>query len=137
MNLIDYQDSRPIYEQIVENFKMQMFKGILQEGDQMPSVRSLAVELSTNPNTVQKAYAELERQGFIYTVKGRGNFVKGNDLLVEKKKNELITRIVELFNEANEIGLSIDELVIEIKHRIAEFTDGNGGDDAEREAVHD
>ncbi len=123
MNLIDYQDSRPIYEQIVENFKMQMYKGILQEGDQMPSVRSLAVELSTNPNTVQKAYTELERQGFIYTVKGRGNFVKGNELLMEDKKNELINRIVELFNEANEIGLSIDELVEEIKRRIAEFTD--------------
>ena len=123
MNLINYQDSRPIYEQIVENFKMQMYKGILQEGDQMPSVRSLAVELSTNPNTVQKAYTELERQGFIYTVKGRGNFVKGNELLVEDKKNELISRIVELFNEANEIGLSIDELVAEIKRRIELFTD--------------
>ena len=123
MNLINYQDSRPIYEQIVENFKTQMYKGILQEGDQMPSVRSLAVELSTNPNTVQKAYTELERQGFIYTVKGRGNFVKGNELLVEDKKNELISRIVELFNEANEIGLSIDELVAEIKRRIELFTD--------------
>ncbi|MCR5155399.1 MAG: GntR family transcriptional regulator [Butyrivibrio sp.] len=123
MNLIDYQDSRPIYEQIVENFKMQMYKGILQEGDQMPSVRSLAVELSTNPNTVQKAYAELERQGFIYTVKGRGNFVKGNELLVEDKKNELISRIVELFKEANEIGLSIDELVEEIKKHIQQFSD--------------
>ena len=125
MNLIDYQDSRPIYEQIVENFKMQMYKGILQEGDQMPSVRSLAVELSTNPNTVQKAYAELERQGFIYTVKGRGNFVKGNELLVEDKKKELIDKIVELFNEANEIGLSIDELVEEIKRRIAAFSDSS------------
>lgn len=137
MNLIDYQDSRPIYEQIVENFKMQMFKGILREGDQMPSVRSLAVELSTNPNTVQKAYTELERQGFIYTVKGRGNFVKGNELLVENKKNELIAKIVELFNEANEIGLSLDELITEIKRRIDEFTDSNAGDDAKREAVHD
>ena len=137
MNLIDYQDSRPIYEQIVENFKMQMYKGILREGDQMPSVRSLAVELSTNPNTVQKAYAELERQGFIYTVKGRGNFVKGDSLLVENKKNELIDRIVELFNEANEIGLSIDELVAEIKHRIDQFTDDGNNADAKREAVHD
>ncbi|MBE5826232.1 MAG: GntR family transcriptional regulator [Butyrivibrio sp.] len=129
MNLIDYQDSRPIYEQIVENFKMQMYKGILQEGDQMPSVRSLAVELSTNPNTVQKAYTELERQGFIYTVKGRGNFVKGNELLVEDKKNELIARIVELFKEADEIGLSIDELVEEIRSRIQQFSgSGNPGE---------
>ena len=122
MNVINYQDSRPIYEQIVENFKMQIFKGILQEGDQMPSVRSLAVELSTNPNTVQKAYAELERQGFIYTVKGRGNFVKGDVLLVENKKNELVKEILKLFAEAHEIGLSLDELVEEIKKNLDTIT---------------
>ena len=97
MNLIDYQDSRPIYEQIVENFKLQMYKGIMQADEQMPSVRSLAMELSTNPNTVQKAYAELERQGFIYTVKGRGNFVKGNASLMDNKRSELIDAIVNLF----------------------------------------
>ncbi len=124
MNLIDYSDSRPIYEQIVENFKMQIFKGILREGDQMPSVRSLAVELSTNPNTVQKAYTELERQGFIYTVKGRGNFVKGDSLLVENKKEELVKQIIELFTEAHEIGLSLDELVEEIKKKLADITLG-------------
>ena len=124
MNLIDYQDSRPIYEQIVENFKMQIYKGILQEGDQMPSVRNLAVELSTNPNTVQKAYAELERQGFIYTVKGRGNFVKGGDILLEGKKSELVKEIVELFTEAHEIGLSLDELVDEIKKHLEKLGEG-------------
>ena len=118
MNLIDYQDSRPIYEQIVENFKLQMYKGILQADDQMPSVRSLAMELSTNPNTVQKAYAELERQGFIYTVKGRGNFVKGNTSMMDNKKNELIDAITELFREAEDIGIPIDDLVTEIKKRL-------------------
>ena len=118
MNLIDYQDSRPIYEQIVENFKLQMYKGILQADDQMPSVRSLAMELSTNPNTVQKAYAELERQGFIYTVKGRGNFVKGNTSMMDNKKNELIDAITELFREAEDIGIPIDDLVNEIKKRL-------------------
>ena len=86
MKIIDYQDSRPIYEQIVESFKIQIFKGILRADEQMPSVRSLAMELSTNPNTVQRAYAELERQGFIYTVKGRGNFVKGDDTLKITRK---------------------------------------------------
>ncbi len=124
MKLIDYQDSRPIYEQIVENFKMQIFKGVLQPGDQMPSVRSLAVELSTNPNTIQKAYTELERQGFIYTVKGRGNFVKGDDLLMENKKAELVREIVELFRQAHEIGLSLDELVLEIQKSIKDITLG-------------
>ena len=116
--IINYQDSRPIYEQIVENFKMQIYKGILREGDQMPSVRSLAVELSTNPNTVQKAFAELERQGFIYTVKGRGNFVKGDVLLMENKKNELVKEIVKLFAEAHEIGLSLEELISEIDNNL-------------------
>jgi GntR family transcriptional regulator len=124
MNFINVQDSRPIYEQIVENFKMQIFKGVLQPGDQMPSVRSLAVELSTNPNTIQKAYTELERQGFIYTVKGRGNFVKGDDLLMENKKAELVREIVELFREAHEIGLSLDELVQEIQKSIKDITLG-------------
>ena len=124
MNLINYQDSRPIYEQIVENFKTQMYKGILQEGDQMPSVRSLAVELSTNPNTVQKAYTELERQGFIYTVKGRGNFVKGDVLLKENKKNELVKQIVTLFTEAVEIGIPVDELVAEIKEHLGNIRCG-------------
>ncbi len=126
MKLIDYQDSRPIYEQIVENFKLQIFKGVLQPGDQMPSVRSLAVELSTNPNTIQKAYTELERQGFIYTVKGRGNFVKGDDLLMKNKKEELVREIVELFREAHEIGLSLDELVCEIQKSIKDITLGGG-----------
>ncbi len=124
MNLINYQDSRPIYEQIVENFKTQMYKGILQEGDQMPSVRSLAVELSTNPNTVQKAYSELERQGFIYTVKGRGNFVKGDVLLKENKKNELVRQIARLFNEAVDIGFSMDELVSEVKEYLEKIRSG-------------
>ncbi len=127
MKLIDYQDSRPIYEQIVENFKTQIYKGILQADDQMPSVRSLAMDLSTNPNTVQKAYAELERQGFIYTVKGRGNFVKGDASLKDNKKEELIREVLELFLEAEEIGIPIEELVNEIKTRLEFKSVNNGG----------
>ena len=115
MNLNDYHDSRPIYEQIVENFKLQILKGILRADEQMPSVRSLAIELSTNPNTVQKAYAELERQGYIYTVKGRGNFVKGNTSMIDDKKRELIEAIIELFREAEDIGISLEEILDEIK----------------------
>jgi GntR family transcriptional regulator len=92
----------------------------------MPSVRSLAIELSTNPNTVQKAYTELERQGFIYTVKGRGNFVKGDSLLKENKKKELVKEIVGLFAEAHEIGLSLEELIAEITRNLNDIT--RGGD---------
>ena len=118
MKLIDYQNSRPIYEQIVENFKLQMYKGILQADEQMPSVRSLAMELSTNPNTVQKAYTELERQGFIYTVKGKGNFVKGNASMIDNKKEQLIACVMDLFKEAEDIGISVDALIEEIRIRL-------------------
>ena len=126
MKIIDYQDSRPIYEQIVESFKVQIFKGILQADEQMPSVRSLAMELSTNPNTVQRAYSELERQGFIYTVKGRGNFVKGDDSLKDTTKQEVIDEIVELFVEANSIGITFDEVLSEIKVRLDEIAKEGG-----------
>ncbi|MBO4457491.1 MAG: GntR family transcriptional regulator [Butyrivibrio sp.] len=126
MKIIDYQDSRPIYEQIVESFKVQIFKGILQADEQMPSVRSLAMELSTNPNTVQRAYTELERQGFIYTVKGRGNFVKGDDKLKLNKKQELIEEIVTLFIEGDSIGISFDDLFSEIKVKLKELNKEGG-----------
>lgn len=124
MKIIDYQDSRPIYEQIAESFKMQILKGILQADEQMPSVRSLAMELSTNPNTVQKAYTELEREGFIYTVKGRGNFVKGDTVLRDNKKTELISEIVNLFKEAEEIGITFDEIISEVKRGLSELVIG-------------
>ena len=87
MIVIDYRDRKPIYEQIVEKFQMLIIKGVLEPDTQMPSVRSLATELSINPNTIQKAYSLLEQQGFIYPVKGRGNFVSGNQALVEQRKN--------------------------------------------------
>ena len=75
---INYQDSRPIYEQIVSGYQKLIFRGVLRPDERIPSVRSMAATLTANPNTVQKAYAELERQGFIYTVRGRGNFVCGD-----------------------------------------------------------
>lgn len=115
MIIIDYKDTRPIYEQIVEKFKMLILKGGMQPDEQMPSVRNLAIELSINPNTIQKAYAELERQGFIYTVKGRGNFVSGDGRLVEERKKECLQKILELTKEAVEIGMSKLELIAEIE----------------------
>ena len=65
MILLDLKDSRPIYEQVVEKMQELMMLGILEEDGQMPSVRSLAMELSINPNTIQRAYGELERRGYI------------------------------------------------------------------------
>ena len=75
MILLDLKDSRPIYEQVAERFQELMMLGILEEDSQMPSVRGLAMELSINPNTIQRAYGELERRGYTYSIKGRGSFV--------------------------------------------------------------
>lgn len=108
MIVIDYQNRKPIYEQIVERFQMLIIKGVLEADTQMPSVRSLAAEFSINPNTIQKAYSILEQQGFIYPVKGRGAFVSGNQALKEKKTEVFFGKLKELVKEGKEIGISRD-----------------------------
>lgn len=119
MQLIDYRDSRPIFEQIVDNFKMQILMGVLAKDEQIPSVRALAVELSANPNTIQKAYGVLEREGYIYTVKGKGAFVRGDERLKEDKKAELAARLGDLIAEARAIGVDVDVLLQLAKEREA------------------
>lgn len=111
MIILDYKDTRPIYEQIVEKFKLLILKGVLTKDEQMPSVRSLAMELSINPNTIQKAYAELERQGYIYTVKGRGNFISDNGTLLDERKEELKRRLLELYCEGRELGMRTADFI--------------------------
>jgi len=113
LNWINYQDSRPIYEQIVERYKVLILKGVLAPDEQMPSVRKLAMELSTNPNTVQRAYMELERQGFLYSVRGRGSFVHGGTDIHAKKREELAERLCSILKEAQEVGIDPAQLLSE------------------------
>ena len=82
---LDYRDARPIYSQIVDGFREQIASGILQPEDRLPSVRELAAQLTINPNTIQRAYRELELQGWIATVPGKGCFVTGLPQQEEKK----------------------------------------------------
>ena len=93
MIVIDYQNRKPIYEQIVEKFQL------------LTSVRSLAAELSINPNTIQKAYAILEQQGYIYPVKGRGNFVSGDRALKQQKEELYFGKLREVIKEGKELGI--------------------------------
>lgn len=111
MIVIDYKDNRPLYEQIVERFQVLIERGVLKPQEQMPSVRSLAMDLSINPNTIQKAYAELERRGYIYTVKGRGNFVSYDEELKEKRRSQQLEEFKTKAVQAMETGVTKAELL--------------------------
>lgn len=100
MIILDYKDRRPIYEQVVERISELILKGVLEPDEKLPSVRSLAMELSINPNTIQRAYAELERRGFLYSVKGRGNFVSYSEELLEQKQIEILRELRESVEKA-------------------------------------
>ena len=111
MIIIDYRDSRPIYEQVVDKFRLLILNGALKADDKMPSVRTLAMELSINPNTIQRAYGELERQGYIYTVKGRGNFVSGGHSLKDDYRDEVLGKLDEIYDMAMNAGIRGEELI--------------------------
>ena len=109
---LDYRDSRPIYEQVRDGLRRLMVTGVMQPGEQLPSVRSLAMELAINPNTIQKAYAELDGRGIIYTLPGRGGFVSQNapELLAEARRSRLGT-VRELARELALAGVPEDEVL--------------------------
>jgi len=103
MIVIDSRDKRAIYEQVVDRLSNLMLIGVLQPGEKLPSVRSLAVDLSINPNTIQKAYLELERQGYVYSVKGVGSFVADMDVIKENKKSIIYKDLEELVDKSRKI----------------------------------
>ncbi|MBE5883447.1 MAG: GntR family transcriptional regulator [Lachnospiraceae bacterium] len=120
MILIDYKDRRPIYEQVVERFQQMILCGALQPGDAMPSVRSLAMELSLNPNTIQRAYQELERSGYIYSMQGKGSFVSDTQDAVASRRKEIMEEFSACAKRALEAGLSGQELADILKMTIGE-----------------
>lgn len=111
MIVLDYRDKRPIYEQIVDKLEHLIICGALESNTKMPSVRSLAIELSVNPNTIQRAYTQLEQDGYLYTVVGRGNYVTSEQEWKTGKTREVLHEISELFGQAREIGISRPELL--------------------------
>lgn len=112
---IDLQNRRPIYEQVVERFETLIVNGVLEPDSQMPSVRSLATELSINPNTIQKAYSVLEQEGYIYPVKGRGNFVSGNQGLKMKKQDSVFQALKDLVEKGMELDISCELFVERVR----------------------
>jgi len=115
MIFLDQMDRRPIYEQIVEKMSELMIRGALSENSPLPSVRNLAAELSINPNTVQRAYIELEREGYIYSVKGKGSFVSPLDDIRDRKCEELLSEIRADIGKAVQAGIKEEELIAEVR----------------------
>lgn len=111
MIVIDYHDKRPIYEQIIERFRMLILNGALEPDTQLPSVRSLAVELSINANTIQRAYSELERIGLIYSIKGRGNFVSAHQDVVIEEQAKQIDDLKQKLRLCKESGIAHDRIL--------------------------
>ena len=87
---LNYRDAKPIYEQIKEGLRKLVVSGALSAGDKLPSVRELASQLAINPNTIQRAYRELENEGYIYTLVGKGTFVAECGNIDNTREKELL-----------------------------------------------
>ena len=112
---LDYRDARPIYIQIMDNFRNQIRAGILQEGDKLPSVRELATQLAINPNTIQRAYRELETEGWIASVSGKGSFVCAPAETADPDLQRLWDTFDAAAKELMEAGVSVQALAQHLK----------------------
>ncbi len=125
---LDLKSRKTIYEQVIDNLKEQIMTGKIPAGFKIPSVRELSKLISVNPNTVQKAYRELERQGYIYTIQGVGNFVadKGDIIVDEGVLRKAKDRLKDALKQILYLGISVDDTRV-IASKII--------DDIEREGV--
>lgn len=120
---IDSRSSTPIYEQIVDGIKEEILKDILSPGDKLPSVREMSALLIVNPNTVSKAYMELERQKVIETIRGKGTFVSQvyKPKIVEDRMNKLKDELKKIIVEAHYMGLEKKQFIDIIEKYYEEF----------------
>ena len=112
---INFRDPRSIYEQVRDGFRELIISGVLSVGEKMPSVRELAATLTINPNTIQRAYRELEHEGYIVSAPGKGSFVALPQEAIDARKTELSDKIKTLAKELKALGMSEDEIIILIK----------------------
>lgn len=108
---VDFRSRVPIYEQLVDNIKMMIIQKVLKKDEKLPSVRKMAQEITINPNTIQKAYRELENEGYIYSVPGKGSFVSDTKYTVSSQKVELLTEELEgIVKELIYLGVSVKRI---------------------------
>lgn len=116
MFVVDVMSREPVYEQIIKQVEEQVLTGILKEGDKLPSVRSLSVKLSINPNTIQKAYTELDRRQLIITVPGKGSFISEKAIeVVGANSREKMTELNNIIRELALAGVTKEEIINNIE----------------------
>lgn len=108
---LNYRDSRPIYEQIRDELRKLIVSGAIAADEKLPSVRALAAQLAINPNTIQRAYNQLESEGYVYSIPGKGSFAAVMDDAVAARKKELLVQVGELLRELRSLGATAEELV--------------------------
>ncbi|MGM0603596.1 MAG: GntR family transcriptional regulator [Bacillota bacterium] len=111
---IDFNAAYPIYEQVIEEVKKELVRGELKSGDKLPSQRKLARKIDVNPNTVQRAYREMEQRGLVETKRGKGTFIKDDEkVMIEIKKEMADTAVREFIEEMLSLGFD-EENIMEI-----------------------
>lgn len=112
---LNFRDPRPIYEQIKDGIRRLIASGAMAADSKLPSVRDMAAELAINPSTIQRAYRELEAEGYICSVPGKGSFVSVLEDANKARQNELLKRFDELVSELDYVGVSKKDLVERLK----------------------
>jgi GntR family transcriptional regulator len=112
---LNYRDSRPIYEQIKDGLRRMIVTGAMAQDEKLPSVRAMATQLSINPNTIQRAYNELEQEGYIYSVAGKGSFVSGTADADAARRENLKEDLRKLLGELRYLGMTHEDAVKLIK----------------------
>lgn len=107
---LNYRDARPIYTQIVDGYREQIAAGVLRSGEKLPSVRELAIQLSINPNTIQRSYRQLEAEGWIATVPRKGCFVCGLPEYTMEQRQELLAAFDKTVAALVHVGVTREEL---------------------------
>lgn len=113
---LNYRDSKPIYEQIKDGFRKLIISNSLSANEKLPSVRELASGLAINPNTIQKAYRELESEGYIYTVAGKGTFVAEHREVVDARAQKLLAEFDEVVEELYFLSVQKKELIERVEY---------------------
>ena len=113
---LNYRDSKPIYEQIKDGLRKLVISNSLSANEKIPSVREMAASLAINPNTIQRAYRDLESEGYIYTVTGKGTFVTERQEIFDTRQQELLQKFDEIVEELFFLSVEETDLVVRMEN---------------------